>query len=294
MLRLVEKFGKSLGSFKGQVVWIVGASSGIGECLAYIFVANGAKVVLSSRREEKLHKVKSQCLTIGKKVHISDDDVMVLAMDVTETSHHKQHLDRVLTHFGQVDILINNAGRLQLAHWLNIDVKVDRQLFENNVFGLLNLTRVVLPHFLAKKSGKIATTSSVGGKFGAPFSATYNATKHALHGYFETARAEFASQGVAFTMLCPGPVFSDILRECTTGEYGKNLGGSFKENDNRMATMRCAHLCAVAIANGLDEVWLALNPVLLCCYASQYCPSLLRTYFARFAARQALRLRPAF
>ena len=68
---------------------------------------------------------------IGKKVHISDDDVMVLAMDVTETSHHKQHLDRVLTHFGQVDILINNAGRLQLAHWLNIDVKVDRQLFEN-------------------------------------------------------------------------------------------------------------------------------------------------------------------
>ena len=81
----------------------------------------------------------------------------------------------------QLDVLVNNAGRSQRAEWMNIDIRVDKDLFDGNVFGLLNLSRVVMPHFLAKKQGQIAVTSSVCGKVGAPCSASYNATKHALH-----------------------------------------------------------------------------------------------------------------
>ena len=80
-----------------------------------------------------------------------------------------------------MDVLINNAGRSQKAEFENIDIRVDKDLFKSNVFGLLNLTRVVLPHFLHNKKGHIVVTSSVCGKFGAAYSATYNATKHALH-----------------------------------------------------------------------------------------------------------------
>ena len=94
---------------------------------------------------------------------------------------HQEYFNEVISYFGQLDILINNAGRSQLAYWSDIDMAVDRELFEGNVFGPLNLSRVVLPHFLAKKQGHLVVTSSICGKVGAPFSASYNATKHALH-----------------------------------------------------------------------------------------------------------------
>ena len=118
---------------------------------------------------------------VGKNAGISEKDVLILPVDITKMELHQQHFNKVIEHFGQLDVLINNAGRSQRAHWLDIEIELDRDMFEGNVFGLLNLSRVVMPHFLAKKRGHIAVTSSVCGKVGAPFSATYNATKHALH-----------------------------------------------------------------------------------------------------------------
>lgn len=286
-----ERFGKPLGSMKGKVYWIVGASSGIGEYLAYEVVSNGGKVVLSGRRENELQKVKAQCLTIGKKAGVSESDVLLLPVDVTKLELHQQYFDAVLQHFGTLDVLVNNAGRSQRAEWMNIDIRVDKDLFDGNVFGLLNLSRIVMPHFLSKKKGQIAVTSSVCGKVGAPCSASYNATKHALHGYFETLRAELSTKGVSVTMLCPGPVFSDLLSACATDTYGQKLGGAMTKKDRRMTTERCAHLCAVAIVNQLDEAWISINPVLLSLYFSQYAPSVFRSFNGRLGARVAMTLR---
>lgn len=290
-LAFKEKCGKPLNSLQGQVIWIVGASTGIGEYLAYELVSNGAKVVLSARRVTELARVKSKCLDVGRKLNVTEADILVIPLDISRIDQHRDAFDQVISHFGQLDILVNNAGRSQRAHWLDINLELDRDLFEGNVFGLLHLTRIVLPHFLAKKKGHIAVTSSVCGKIGAPFSASYNATKHALHGYFETARAELAPQGVSITMLCPGPVFSDLLTNCATGKYGQKLGGSMNSKDRRMTTDRCAHLCAIAIVNHLDEAWISINPVLLSLYAAQYIPSLFRSYFARYGAKRAMKLR---
>ncbi|KAI9561252.1 hypothetical protein GHT06_012208 [Daphnia sinensis] len=290
-LMLLERFGKRLSSVKGQVYWIVGASSGIGEYLAYELVANGAKVVLSGRRENELQKVKAQCLIIGKKAGLSETDILLLPVDVTKLELHQQYFDAVLKHFGTLDVLVNNAGRSQRAEWMNIDIRVDKDLFEGNVFGLLNLSRTVIPHFLAKKKGQIAVTSSVCGKVGAPCSASYNATKHALHGYFETLRAELTCRGISVTMLCPGPVFSDLLSACATDTYGQKLGSAMTKKDRRMSTERCARLCAIAMVNQLDEAWISINPVLLSLYVSQYAPSLFRSFNGRVGARVAMSLR---
>jgi len=249
-LKLAERFGAPLSSLQGKVVWIIGASTGIGEYLAYELVANGAKVILSGRRQTELIRVKNQCLVIGEK-----------------------------------------NGHSQRAEWQDIEMKLDREMFDVNVFGLLSISRTVLPHFLTRKSGHIVVTSSVCGKVGAPFSATYNATKHALHGYFETARTELYSKGIAVTMLLPGPTFSDLLSACATSKYGEKLGNKMNENDRRMKTDRCAYLSAVAIANKLDEAWISINPVLFLLYVAQYAPSIARSYFARFGVRQAMKLR---
>lgn len=112
---------------------------------------------------------------------LKDNDILVITMDMLDFDSHKKHFDHVVRYFGTVDVLVNNAGRSQRALWEEIDVKVDQELFNLNVFSTLNLSRVALKHFNAKGSGQIAVTSSVAGFIPAPFSATYIGSKHAIH-----------------------------------------------------------------------------------------------------------------
>lgn len=102
-------------------------------------------------------------------------------MDVLEVKSHKRFFERALHHFGRVDVLVNNAGRSQRANWEEIDLNVDRQMFDLNVFAVVNFSRVALNHFLKVGYGHIAVTSSIAGVLGAPYSGTYTGTKHAIH-----------------------------------------------------------------------------------------------------------------
>lgn len=102
-------------------------------------------------------------------------------MDVTNIATHEKHFNEAIQHFGGVDILMNNAGRSQRAMWEDIALDVDRQMFELNVFSVLNLTRVAIKHFKERRQGHVVVTSSVTGVVAFPFSATYGGTKHALH-----------------------------------------------------------------------------------------------------------------
>lgn len=106
-------------------------------------------------------------------------------MDVLDFDSHRKHFDHAVRHFGTVDILVNNAGRSQRALWEDIDIKVDQEMFNLNVFSTLNLSRIALKHFNAKGTGQVAVTSSVTGFLPAPFSATYTGSKHAIHVYFK-------------------------------------------------------------------------------------------------------------
>ncbi|XP_014291922.1 dehydrogenase/reductase SDR family member 7 [Halyomorpha halys] len=280
-------FGRGLDYFQGKIVWITGASSGIGEFLAVELARNGASIVLSARSLANLERVKVKCIEAGASL----DKIFILPMDVTETEKHEEMFLRVVDRFGRLDILVNNAGRSQRALWEDIELEVDRQLFELNVFSVISLSRLAVKYFEKVGGGHIVVTSSLAGVFGAPFSGSYTAAKHALHGYFKTLLSEKLGGNIALTLLCPGPVFSNLLPECFTDKSGKNFGEAMGQDDKRMTTSRCAYLCAVAMANKLDEAWMGLFPVLPLCYMLVYHPGIAKQIALSLGTKQLLTLR---
>ncbi|XP_067682472.1 dehydrogenase/reductase SDR family member 7-like isoform X2 [Haliotis asinina] len=288
VLQWATKFGKSPKCLKGKVVWVTGASSGIGESLVYELASAGCRLVLSARREEELNRVKKQCLTCGP---LQDKDIMVVPLDMTKQHEHADAVKKVLQHFKQIDILVNNAGRSQRAEWVKTSIDVDREMLETNVLGPLSLTKAVLPDMIARRDGHIVVMSSVAGKVGAPLSGSYTGSKHALQGWFECLRVEQYSNNIKVTIVCPGPVFSNLLAIAMTEEKGKVVGGEMKAGEKRMATSRCASLTAVAIANQLDEVWISFHPVLAFTYLFQYFPSFARRKACKIGLAELKKMR---
>ncbi|PNF34813.1 hypothetical protein B7P43_G03781 [Cryptotermes secundus] len=192
-------------------------------------------------------------------------------MDVLEVEKHKAYFQQVIDHFGHLDVLVNNAGRSQRAIWEEIELAVDKEMFNLNVFSVLSLSRIAVQHFMKQNEGHIVVTSSLAGVMAAPYSASYIGAKHAIHGYFDALRLEKMMHNITVTLLCPGPVFSNILADSFTGRPKEKFGKPMEITDRRMSTERCGHLCAVAIANKLDEAWMALPPIIfmvhfLICY----------------------------
>jgi len=177
-------FGKSIRSLNSKVIWITGASSGIGEHIAYELAKYNCRLVLSGTNQERLESVRSKCLSLMDKRN--EDNILIVRFDLTKFDSHKDALDKVLNHFDRVDILINNAGRSQRAAFEEVEsIELDKELFDINVFGTINLTRILLKHwFINNQQGHFVVISSTAGIFPAPFSFTYTATKHALHASF--------------------------------------------------------------------------------------------------------------
>lgn len=276
-LAYADKYGQKLANLHGKVIWITGASSGIGAATAEKAAQLGARIVLSARSRDKLEEVHKRCLEVARYHGRKEEDFLVLPMDVTKLETHADCLQAVLDRFGKLDIMFHNAGQSQRANWEKIDIQVDKDMFDLNVFSIVNLTRLIIPHFLSNGGGAIAVMSSAAGKAGAPFSGTYTATKHALHGYFESLRSEKLGSGINITMICPGPVVSNLLRVAATENAGEKFNEDWAPSANRMPTERCAHLSLVAVAHGLSEVWISPRPILQMLYASQYLPAISKT-----------------
>lgn len=179
-------------------------------------------------------------------------------------------------------MLINNVGRTQRANFDTIPHEVERDFMNVNVLGQINLTKVIIKHFKEQRAGQLAVTSSLCGKFACPFSASYDGTKFALHGYFECIRNEYPFIDV--TIICPGPIFTQNIAKAHFGGQFENLKRSYDNSDKRMKVERAAYLYCMAVANKLDEVWFGLQPVFWLFYAAQYFPSTLRGMYKRFAS----------
>lgn len=270
VLWLYERLGQPVESLKGRVVWITGASSGIGEALAVRLAQAGVRIAISARSVENLNKVKQRCIDTGG---VQENDVLVLPLDMTQYDQHQAAFDAVIRHYGELDILVSNAGRTQRGRWEMIELDVDRELFNLNVFSLISLARIVSKYFLEKGQGHFAVTSSTAGKLGVPMSAAYTASKHALQGYFECLRLEKTGFNLAITVVCPGPVESNLLKASFTEKLGEHVKKD--RIGKRLSAERCAHLFAVSIANKLSEVWIADQPVLTIMYLFQYFPFLI-------------------
>uniref|UniRef100_A0A224XFQ0 Putative 11beta-hydroxysteroid dehydrogenase type 1 n=1 Tax=Panstrongylus lignarius TaxID=156445 RepID=A0A224XFQ0_9HEMI len=284
-----EYFGIDLQkAFKGKIIWVTGASSGIGEFLAVEFAKNGAKVILSARSAVNLERVKQRCLEVGARY----DNVLVLPFDVTDLSKHEEMFLRVVDHFGKLDVLVNNAGRSQRAFWEKIELEVDYEMFQLNVFSVISLSRIAVEYFeKMDHGGQLVVTSSVAGLIGVPFSGSYTGSKHALHGYFKSLMTEKLGSNIIVTLLCPGPVFSNLLPQCFTAKSGEMLGQKTNIDDRKMTTRRCAYLCAVAIANRLDEAWIGLFPIIPLTYILVYFPNTAKKFATFIGAKQLMKIR---
>jgi dehydrogenase/reductase SDR family protein 7 len=257
------------GSFAGKVVWITGASSGIGAALAEDMVRAGAKVVVSARRAEMLEAVADSCSKFGERP-------TVLPLDVTDLDSHPAAYQAVLEKFGKVDSLVLNAGMSQRNTAMDTHLKVTQDLMHLNFISYVALTKTVLPDMIARKDGQIVVTSSLSGIIGTPLGTSYSATKFALHGYFNGLRGEVAKDGINVLIVCPGPVESEI-----SAKAHRNPALPPSKEENKMPTARCSFLMAKAMYHRLMEVWISDQPLLLMTYIAQYAPSVSNALFAR-------------
>ncbi|KAM6462636.1 dehydrogenase/reductase SDR family member 7 [Liasis olivaceus] len=253
-----------------KVVWVTGASSGIGEELAYQLAKIGSWLVLSARRENELERVKKKCLEISS---LSDKDILILPLDLTDRGSHESATKTVLQHFGRIDILVNNGGRSQRSLFVDTNVDVYNAIMELNYLGTVSLTKFVLDHMIQRKQGKIVTMNSVMGIMGAPLATGYCASKHALRGFFNSLRPEISDYPeINIITICPGPVQSQIIQNVFTEEVSK-VNKNVGDQSHKMTTHRCVRLTLVSMANDVNEAWISDHPYLAVCYVWQYAPT---------------------
>ncbi|KFM75910.1 Dehydrogenase/reductase SDR family member 7, partial [Stegodyphus mimosarum] len=273
-LAFAETFGRPVADFKRKVVWITGASSGLGEAMAYELASVGAKLILTARSEDLLQKVKEDCIELSQG-QLEKKDILVLPFDLSRLECHKENVEKAVNHFGKIDVLINNAARYQIGEIIETDIEVDKAIFDVNFFGTVSLTKLLLKHFLQNDGGRIVVISSIAGKYGIPATASYAATKHALQGYFESVRMEHNRDHISVTMICPGIFSSSIFGRTMTTKANEILQKDYSHYEcTNMSSERCAHLTLVAAINKLFESWIAYQPFLLMLGVSQYVPDL--------------------
>lgn len=229
---------------RGKVVWITGASSGIGEALAYAASAQGAKLVLSARREGELQRVRAACRNLKQ--------VAVLPLDLTDFDAESARLAAEAC-FGPIDVLVNNAGISQRSSVLETSMAVYRRIFELDFFAAVALTKAVLPGMVARGGGHVLTISSVVGYVGTPQRSGYSSAKHAVQAFFDSARAELWRQNVRFTTASPGYVRTNISLNAITGDggvHGKMDRGQIRGMDPEV----CARKIWRAVSADRDEV----------------------------------------
>ena len=215
LLELMLGIKKNLMKNTNKIVWITGASSGIGAELAKIYSHRGIKLILSSRNVRALERVKSECYY--------PENIKILPIDLNDFYAAPALVKKAYNIFGRIDILINNAGVSQRSLIVDTQFDVLKKLIEINYLGTVALSRALLPFFLKQGFGHYVVVSSVMGKYGSPFRSGYSAAKHALHGFFDVMRMEHQKDNINVTIICPGFVRTPIAMNSLKGD-GSVLG----------------------------------------------------------------------
>ena len=233
--------------FKNNVVIITGASTGIGEELAYQLSRQGAHLVLSARRVNELERVAARVKQIYAQHGHASADVICVGADVAIAAQCKALIDATMTHFGRIDTLVNNAGMSMWARFANIaDITILERIMQVNYMGAVYCTHYALPHLQAVE-GRIVGIASLAGLVGVPTRTGYAASKHAMRGFFDSLRIELADTGVSVTMVYPGFVGTGI-RENATGADGKAAAIDPVDPRGVMTPATCVRLIVQAMA----------------------------------------------
>lgn len=190
--------------FKNKVVWITGASSGIGEATAYRFAEESATLILTALEADKLEEVKARCIEKGAAA------VALYPYDLSNLADLPAWVETVWAHFGTVDIMYNNAGISQRTTTIDTEMSMIQRIMDVDYYAPVMITKILLPKMIAKGGGHLVVTTSIAGRFGFPLRCAYSSAKHALYGFFETVRAEYYDQNIRVTIVCPGRVQTNI------------------------------------------------------------------------------------
>jgi dehydrogenase/reductase SDR family protein 7B len=258
--------------FKDKIVWITGASSGIGEALAYAFARSGAVLVLSARRENELNRVKSACP--------NPDTVLVLPLDLEKQNEFPLAAKTIVEQFGRIDVLVNNGGISQRSEAWETSMETERKIMEVNYFGNVALTKAVLPYMQKQKSGHIIVMSSIAGKFGFFWRSTYSASKHALHGYYESLRLEEEKNNIRVTIVCPGKINTNISLNAL-GAQGNKHGVMDHNQETGMPVEECAAIILRGVERNKEEL-LVGNKEIKAVFVKRFFPRL----FGRIIRKQ--------
>ena len=240
--------------FDDKIVWITGASSGIGESLAYEFARQGAKLILSARNEKELNRVKDNCSS-------TPENIFILPLDLTLSADIESRSMIAMAKWGRIDYLVNNAGIASRGPVVDTEMEVYRKIMETNFFGSIALTKAVLPAMLSAKKGHIVVVSSMAGKLGSPLLSTYSSSKHALHGFFDALRSEIYQDNISVTLICPGYIHTNISYNAVAAD-GSKFGKMDENQANGMSPDECAKRIVEAIYHEKQEVYMGGKEVL--------------------------------
>jgi short-subunit dehydrogenase len=251
-----------LTQLAGKVVWVTGASSGIGEAMAIAASRAGAKVVLTARRAAELERVKGLC---------APGSAAVYPLDLLALGDPAAAVAAAEKFFGPIDVLVNNAGISQRSTALDTTLDVYRQIFELDFFATVALSKAVLPGMIARKGGHIVVVSSVVGYISSAMRSGYSAAKHALHGFYDALRAEHWRDGVKVTLACPGYIRTNVTLNAVDGKGGKwgKLDPSIAKG---MPPDDCAAKIWRAVEKDRDEVLVGKEKIAV--YLKRYLPGL--------------------
>ncbi len=239
-----------MGYYTNKVIWITGASSGIGEALALALAAQGARLVLSSRRADELARVQKACT--------NPNNVKIVTVDLLDTVVLGAKTSEALAVFGHIDIMVHNGGISQRGLVAETSMQVQRKVMEVDYFSYVELTNHLLPHFMQRGGGHFVVISSVMGKIGTPMRSAYAAAKHALHGFFDCLRAEVFNKNILVTVITPGYIRTNVTMNALKGdgtpvaELGHNIA-------NGLPAGKAAVQILKAVAAGKFEAYVGKN-----------------------------------
>jgi short-subunit dehydrogenase len=262
-----------MASLNNKVIWVTGASSGIGEALAMALSKKGARLILSARRTEELERVKQNC----------SGEALLLPLDLTAADTLDEATRNALSLYGHIDVLINNGGISQRSFVHETSMDVYRRIMEVNFFGGISLTRNLIDHFVSRNQGQFVVISSVTGKYGTPFRSGYAASKHALHGFYDAVRAEYWKNNVRVTMVCPGVVKTAISFSALKGDGSKNNKMDDLQSKG-MPVEKCADAIVRAMEAERDEIYIGGKEVFMI-YIKRFFPSLFSKIIRKVVVR---------
>ncbi len=255
--------------FEGQNVWITGASSGIGEALAREFASRGARVLLSARNRGELERVAK---SIGERAS-------VLPLDLEDVGSLAEKAEAALALMGHIDVMVHNGGISQRSLAADTSLSVVERLMRVNFLGAVGLTLALLPSMRARRGGHFVVVTSLVGVFGTPLRSGYSASKHALHGYFDSLRAEHAKDGLGVTIVCPGFINTNVSKSALTAD-GSPQGSMDVATGDGMNAADCAREIVRGTAKRKTELYVGGKET-LGVYVKRASPAL----FAKLIAR---------